>query len=311
MKRFIYSMLVVFSLLSILNAQTPSDYYIPLQVGNQLTYRSGNEESTWAPRTVYETIEGSDSLFGKIFYKQVGSEFMDDSPTEEHIFHVFWLREDSLGNIIIGAVGLGDSRELDSAMVYPMEYPFLEGESLVPGYSRHYEYQGMSILDSTISNTETVITGTGTFSNCIKMMEYRIDSSGAVVWEKYSYFAENVGEVKLERITPDAHINNLTHINFQTNIDALVPENVVLKQNYPNPFNPVTKIDYSIPLADHVLIKVYDLHGREIQTLCDKYQRAGDHSVIFRAGDMSSGVYIYTLQVGERVASTRKMVFLK
>lgn len=105
MKTFTCILLVLWSTLTILPAQTAANYHLPLQMGSGLVYRSGEEGSSWSPRTVYETIEGTDSIHGNLYYKLVGSEIMDDTPLERHVFHVFWLREDSLGNVLLIAGG--------------------------------------------------------------------------------------------------------------------------------------------------------------------------------------------------------------
>jgi DUF3108-like/Secretion system C-terminal sorting domain len=308
MKRFTLILLVLWALAV---AETPADYYIPLQVGNRLVYRAGEEGTSWSPRTVFETIEGTDSIFGEVFYKQVGSEILDDDPSDEHVFHVFWLREDTSGTIMIGAMSTGGSKDLDSAIVYTYAYPFFHEDYLEPGYSLDTVYLWTQYHDSTLSATETVETGAGTFYNCIKREQTRADFMGNISWHEYQWYAKDVGLVKLERVTPDAHINLLTQINFQTKIDEVVPEKFVLEQNYPNPFNPVTTIEYSIPFADRVTIKVYDIHGNEVQTLFDGHQIAGDHSFLFNAGDLSSGIYLYVLQLGNKIVKINKMLLVK
>ena len=83
-----------------------------------------------------------------------------------------------------------------------------------------------------------------------------------------------------------------------------------LYQNYPNPFNPITIIKYTIPIFSHVYLKVYDMLGKEIQTLVYEQKPAGEYQTIFNATKFSSGVYIYTLKAGEYSAS-RKLILLK
>jgi photosystem II stability/assembly factor-like uncharacterized protein len=85
----------------------------------------------------------------------------------------------------------------------------------------------------------------------------------------------------------------------------------ILNQNYPNPFNPSTRISYSIPNLDFVTLKIYDLLGREVQTLVNKFQRPGKYVVNFNAHNLSSGIYFYKFQVGSYFIKTRKMLFLK
>lgn len=95
-----------------------------------------------------------------------------------------------------------------------------------------------------------------------------------------------------------------------TNNGNQIPDNFSLKQNYPNPFNPTTTINYSIPKTSFVTIKVYDILGREVTTLINKNETAGNYSVNFNASSLSSGIYFYQLKAGDDVI-TRKMVFLK
>lgn len=70
---------------------------------------------------------------------------------------------------------------------------------------------------------------------------------------------------------------------------------VGLEQNYPNPFNPVTKIDFSIPEAGHVILFISDILGREVARLVDGQVSAGHQQVIWDASSFPSGIYIYHL----------------
>ncbi len=83
-----------------------------------------------------------------------------------------------------------------------------------------------------------------------------------------------------------------------------------LFQNYPNPFNPGTTIKYSVPRANHVTLKVYDIIGREVATLVDEKLNAGRHEKEFDATGLPSGVYFYKLTAGDFTA-TKKFVLLK
>ncbi len=83
-----------------------------------------------------------------------------------------------------------------------------------------------------------------------------------------------------------------------------------LAQNYPNPFNPTTNIQYSIPEASNVSLKVYDVLGNEVATLVDKELSAGVYNSNFDGSNLSSGVYFYTLQAGSFTA-TKKLMLVK
>jgi hypothetical protein len=88
------------------------------------------------------------------------------------------------------------------------------------------------------------------------------------------------------------------------------PANFELFQNYPNPFNPVTEINYSIPQNGVVTLKIYNLLGEEVAALVNRQQKAGNYTVNFNASKLTSGVYMYRIQVGD-FTSTKKMTFLK
>ena len=91
----------------------------------------------------------------------------------------------------------------------------------------------------------------------------------------------------------------------------LTPKTFSLSQNYPNPFNPSTMINYSIPKASLVAIKVYDVLGREVKTLVNEEKSAGNYSVQFSANSgYASGVYFYRMQAGNFV-QTKKLLLLK
>ncbi|MEN8193314.1 MAG: T9SS type A sorting domain-containing protein, partial [Bacteroidota bacterium] len=87
-----------------------------------------------------------------------------------------------------------------------------------------------------------------------------------------------------------------------------------ISQNYPNPFNPSTKINYSIQKQTHVSLKVFDVLGREVATLVNKEQPAGNYEVVFDASSvsrrMTSGVYFYRITAGNFV-DTKKMILLR
>lgn len=89
------------------------------------------------------------------------------------------------------------------------------------------------------------------------------------------------------------------------------PNRIELMDNYPNPFNPVTTIPYSIDQTDHVTVKVYDVVGREVVTLVNEQQSAGTYEVQFDAGNLSSGLYIYRLEVGDHFSQTSQMMLVK
>jgi len=97
--------------------------------------------------------------------------------------------------------------------------------------------------------------------------------------------------------------------------NAGVPGQFALSQNYPNPFNPATNIEFQLPQASHVTLKIYDLQGRLVKTLTNGEFSAGTHRVEWDGRDehgngAASGIYLYHIKAGNYV-ETRKMVLMR
>jgi hypothetical protein len=93
-----------------------------------------------------------------------------------------------------------------------------------------------------------------------------------------------------------------------------LPSTFGLDQNYPDPFNPSTTITYRLPESAHVLLKVYNLLGQEVETLVNAVQSPGLKSVAWNGGHAASGVYFYRIVAGYGSGSfmqSRKMLFTK
>jgi hypothetical protein len=89
-----------------------------------------------------------------------------------------------------------------------------------------------------------------------------------------------------------------------------LPKSYIILNNYPNPFNPNTKIRYTVPQYSKVVIKVFDVLGREIETLVNDEKPMGTYELTWIAENLPSGVYFYQLQAGSFV-ETKKMVLMK
>ncbi|NUO80516.1 T9SS type A sorting domain-containing protein [candidate division KSB1 bacterium] len=91
---------------------------------------------------------------------------------------------------------------------------------------------------------------------------------------------------------------------------AQLPPDFHLKQNHPNPFHFSTRIEYFIPRAMRVTLKIYDLNAREVMTLVDARQGAGWQHVAFNRAGLAGGVYLIRLKAGD-IAHTRKLVIVR
>ncbi len=94
------------------------------------------------------------------------------------------------------------------------------------------------------------------------------------------------------------------------NINSEIPGKFSLSQNYPNPFNPTTNIEFSIPKSSFVKLVVYDMLGREVETLVSKDLKAGTYKADWNASGYTSGVYFYKIISGD-YSETKKMILVK
>jgi len=88
------------------------------------------------------------------------------------------------------------------------------------------------------------------------------------------------------------------------------PVSFGLAQNFPNPFSTSTIISYQVASAGKVSLKVFDLHGIEIETLVDEVKQDGIYPVTFNAANLSNGIYLYRLQT-ENFVDTKKLIVMK
>ncbi|MEJ2103791.1 MAG: YCF48-related protein [Ignavibacteriaceae bacterium] len=92
--------------------------------------------------------------------------------------------------------------------------------------------------------------------------------------------------------------------------EKVIPSSLELEQNFPNPFNPSTKIRYSISQPSKVIIKIFDILGREIETLVNEEKPVGTYELTWNAVTLPSGVYFYQINAGEFIR-TKKMLLIK
>ena len=113
-------------------------------------------------------------------------------------------------------------------------------------------------------------------------------------------------------------IDNDGDYKYSSEIEVTVnsaPKDYSLSQNYPNPFNPSTTINYQLAKTGKVVLKVYDILGKEVAALVNEYKDAGNYSVEFSAEagtshsvNLPSGIYIYELRVNNYRARNKMML---
>lgn len=120
---------------------------------------------------------------------------------------------------------------------------------------------------------------------------------------------EIAGTVGTWFLVDDVSFGGTTGIDDKN--DNKLPEGFSLEQNYPNPFNPSTTIEFSLPLAAEVSLKVYNMLGQEVASLIDqKVMSDGHHRIQWDADNLSNGTYIYSI-TADNFTFARKMILLK
>ena len=130
------------------------------------------------------------------------------------------------------------------------------------------------------------------------------------------FFENNMFVVGTERIVYPTYYYYRGGIWFRQNsvigikYSDQMPSGFKLRQNYPNPFNPITTIEFDLPEANEVILKIFNSLGEEVTTLVSDRLSAGSYLYRWEASQFASGVYLYRLQAGAAV-ETKKMMLMK
>jgi len=132
----------------------------------------------------------------------------------------------------------------------------------------------------------------------------------------YSYSDSKVESGKYNyRLKQIDYNGNYKYYDLVSEVEVGIPAKFTLLQNYPNPFNPETKIDFELPSDASVTLTVFDISGKQISKILNKQMPAGYHTSIFKADNISTGIYFYSIEAvssnGTRFYSVRKMILVK
>jgi len=126
-------------------------------------------------------------------------------------------------------------------------------------------------------------------------------SASDICWDGNNFWALDTEENKIKKLT-----YLFTNISIQNSFNSTFSK-FELNQNYPNPFNPSTIIQYDLQESGHVELKIFDLAGKEVETLVNGFQTAGEHHITWQPKGLSSGVYFYRLSSGS-FSETKKLI---
>jgi subtilisin family serine protease len=162
------------------------------------------------------------------------------------------------------------------------------------------------------------VNGTGCEEGTRDLAEYAsttvyLDGNAMIVYpddqqteNPLTYFTKQTGGASVL----SAHANSARSQEAEAGSGPTVPAQYALHQNYPNPARAETAIRYQLPVAGHVVVKLYSVSGQEVATLVDERQEPGFKSVVLDASRLNSGLYFYKVSAGT-FGEVRRMVVLK
>jgi hypothetical protein len=144
-----------------------------------------------------------------------------------------------------------------------------------------------------------------------------VTANNTNVASEYTFVDEDASngtmyEYTLQLVDVSGNVTELGVIQSATpSVDAAVVTEYALYQNYPNPFNPSTNLVFDVLAENNVNLTVYNAMGQEVATLVNGTMGAGRHTVSFDAANLTSGLYFYTVKIGNEFTATKKMLLVK
>ncbi len=252
------------------------------------------DEDNFGPFATSVSISGDYLVCGALFdegyciasgsaymFQRDGTTWIDHSKITSSAGSLFYVFGCSVfldgDDLIIGASGWSDY-QIGSAFVFHKEDDiWLEQTQLIPSNGEIGDQFGYSVA----------------FEDCYILVgaNYANDRTGAA----YLYYNEGVSADE-EYTSPSVMTTHLS--------------------NYPNPFNPITTISFSIPKDSNIELSVYNSKGQKVKQLVSNQLSAGQHSVVWNGVDdkskpVSSGVYLYKLNVNGKTEAVKKCLLLK
>lgn len=219
---------------------------------------------------------------------------------------ISYIITDNWGNLVLGLISINNQPNTGGLVIYNPEGIIIPVELI----SFALEQLNNSVIIKWSTATELNNSGFELFRN-EKLLSFIEGNGTTTEQQSYEYIDRplEVGVYKynLYQIDYDGTKNKIATQNIKFSIEPLA---YILKQNYPNPFNPSTTINYSIKKNGLVTLKVYSILGKEVATLVNENQEAGNYSIKFNASKLPSGIYFYSLKSGG-FSSTKKLILLK
>ena len=301
-------LLVLLVMLVAMSCNLYSQMNFPLQVGNKFVYNcvkvstypgGGN---TIHYKSSYRVLK--DSIFNSHKYF-----FMNSYPNQYLYFgqeYNIWVRFDTISKSVLA---------FDSANTCPYYYKerLIDSLGMLSGTANScsgniFDWVRIDTIYNKIGMTKAF--HRGGYSDG-KLIKYN-SNFGIISFESHSHLGTYGTD--LNASMTGCFINGVkygdTATTYINTISTNIPEEFKLSQNYPNPFNPSTVIRFQGKGNCDVVIKVYDVQGREVQTLVNEKLKPGTYEASFDGSALNSGVYFYRLMTNS-FTETKKMLLIK
>ncbi|MFZ4592486.1 MAG: T9SS type A sorting domain-containing protein [Ignavibacteria bacterium] len=296
-------LLVLLVMLTVMSNNLYSQMNFPLQVGNKFIYYytyeyhypGGGQSGNY--RVGYQVIK--DSLFNNKKYYLMNA-YPHYSGTKT------WVRFDSVTKSIYAF-------DSTNSCTYYFKEKLIDSLAMLAGTTNSCSYQEFNsnsidtiygIIGTTRSFRMNITTGYRTI--------FYNSNFGITKYEEFSFLGA-YGHTYRGTLL-GCYINGIkygdTILTSIHQINSNSPTEFKLSQNYPNPFNPTTNIKFSIVNSGDVKLIVYDIQGREVQTLVNESLKPGTYEAAFDGSMLTSGVYFYKL-VTDGFTETKRMVLIK
>ncbi|MBT3234114.1 MAG: T9SS type A sorting domain-containing protein, partial [Calditrichaeota bacterium] len=257
-------------------------------------------------------------------YRDLIAEFLETSISTMCVDRIMWL-------IRSNYVENARQRELISLLVYFNRLSRTEENDDLAWKAKRarlWTFAAMNRFDDAISGFEEIVRNPDSFADSV----YAVIDIGTIHLEALEWERRDEDGERGDAVIRFGSMPQLCPVDFPTHrvhtdellamlgsLDAqgrpTIPTEYFLAQNYPNPFNSMTKIQFGLPEATHVKIRIFDIMGREVITLVDTDMKAGYYTNVWQGRNkgnvtISSGMYFYQIQAGNYI-KTRKMILVK
>jgi len=250
--------------------------------------------------------ENSASNGGGIYLNNSNSEIINNTITQNDVSaNGGGLFASSSNPIVVNNI-LWDNQAVNGGGIYPSNLTKVRYSDIQGGST----YTGTGNINTDPLFADTLIYNLSDSSPCVGTGVDSIQITGTWYYCPATDFAGNPRPNSVDDLVDMGALESSFPSGIIKEDSDYLPKVFSLKQNYPNPFNPTTNIEFSIPKAEFVTLKIYNLLGQEVTELVSEKIAPGNYKYTWDASAFASGIYFYRLQTSSFV-QTNKMIYMR